>query len=175
MINHNTLRRAVITAEMAIALGAPAVASAQTEANPVRGVPEGVVSLTSEKAIQQEAFTAFAKLHERWNGVVILHAPKKKVPVGARGQTRDYLVVYDSETSQPAYLDIAWAEELGAIDTYAIKGTHAEAVKFDPSKHIADMPTAQSVGLNQKFNFVSDPKDPSKTIQVAPSSVVPHA
>jgi hypothetical protein len=158
MINHNTLRRAVITAEMAIALGAPAVASAQTEANPVRGVPEGVVSLTSEKAIQQEAFTAFAKLHERWNGVVILHAPKKnvaiglsssprsyvfesprsgffpgqtgatvlvrpgieKVPVGARGQTRDYLVVYDSETSQPAYLDIAWAEELGAASASVV-------------------------------------------------------
>jgi hypothetical protein len=186
------LRRYGAAISTAVALGGlslasaearPAIAAANHPANISKGnlpptTPKG--AYTTDHLSLPEVRKAVANLHKRWEGVLVLHAPKKNAYVGftqspsyyvsendglmmlgnkTRVQAicsrpgiekihgRDYAVVYDMETAKWAFLDIKFAEETGALSSYAFKGKKA---------HIEDYPFEQQQIDGPVINDVID-------------------
>lgn len=88
MINHNKLRRTGATLTAMLALGALSAKAVKAETLPDSAhVPEAAAqidrkldehNLTDPAAINAEAYAAFKQIHERWGGLVVVHAPKVK-------------------------------------------------------------------------------------------------
>jgi hypothetical protein len=176
----------------------------------------------SDHLSQQEIAEALKHLDKRWDGVLVLHAPKKNVYVGftespsyyvsenpdlymtgnkslgavicpkpgiEKIHGRDYAISYDTATSNWAFLDIAYAQESGALSYYAFKNTKPQAVPYPLEEQQADMPVINDVvdyGANwiygednrvEKLLSIWLPTniDPDKkNYSLVPSNVIPH-
>jgi len=184
-------------------------------------IPKG--AYTTQYPSQKEVGEALKHLKKRWEGVLVLHAPKKNVYVGftqtpsyyasenaglymtgnkstveavvprpgiERIHGRDYAVVYDTQTSNWAFLDIKYAEESGALSSYAFKGKKAHVVDYPLEEQQADMPVINDVidyGADWTFGADNRPKqllgiylptntDPHRKFHhLVPTATVPHS
>jgi hypothetical protein len=155
-------------------------------------VPEGVKPLKSQEAILKEAAEALSQVHERWNGVLVLHhATKANAGVGfatsptsytsenpdlfifspksddllvipkpgiVKFKNREYAVVIDVDHGGgPAFLDLTFAQEVGALDSYAFKGARPRAQKHTFSSENNDLPyqyTSDHYGPQWRFTKI---------------------
>ncbi|MBX4188794.1 hypothetical protein KW792_01710 [Candidatus Saccharibacteria bacterium] len=236
-MHHERLRRYGATATTIAALGGIGVTAA--EAGPghptsalgaektkmPKSVPDGVKSLASFEAIQRDRNNCLRRMNKRWNGVLVLHAPRKESalvsfatsprsyapeagpfsvmtgkydklinivvpnPAVVECDGRDMAVIYDVENGGNfGFLDIKFAEEVGALDSYAYKGVRPKAQHHTYSSETNDLPIAYSsehyspswkgADGHQVLTSIYLPTnlDPHKKLyKLTPSSVVPHA
>jgi hypothetical protein len=159
----------------------PAGTNAAYAASNVKGdlppaAPKG--AFESDHLSPQEVAAAYEHLKKRWDGVLVLHAPKKNVYVGftespsyyvsenpnlymtgnkstvevicpkpgiEKIHGRDYAVVYDMKTSTWAFLDIKYAQESGALSSYAFKGHKAHVENYPFKEQQIDGPVINGV------------------------------
>lgn len=236
MINER-LRRYGATLSTAAALGGLVTAAADArpstshvsdtpEATHISGneppaVPKGVRS--ADHLSPQEVGETLKKINKRWDGVLVLHAPKKNVFVGftespsyylmenpelymtgnkttvvaicprpaiEKIHGRDYAIAYDTVTSNWAFLDLDYAEESGALSSYAFKGHRPKLIPYPLQEQQADMPVINDIsGYGANWLYGTDNRaekllsiylptniDPNKKqYDLVPSNIMPHS
>jgi len=232
MLNERLIRYGA-TLSTVVALGGVTVASAEAHPSDVGASKTTLVSgdippsipkgaYFSDHLSQQEVAEALKHLNKRWDGVLVLHAPKKNVYVGfaqspsyyvsenpdlymtgnkttvvaicpkpgiEKIRGRDYAIAYDTSTSNWSFLDIAYAQEAGALSSYAFRGVKPQAAAYPLEEQQADMPVISdpidygadwTYGANNKTEkllsvWLPTNSDPGrKKYQLVPSSTTPH-
>ncbi|MGH7156805.1 MAG: hypothetical protein ACREGG_01685 [Candidatus Saccharimonadales bacterium] len=96
-------------------------------------------------------------------------------------EMRTYAVVQDKVNQRWGFLDIGFAEDMGALSTYAFKGTNPKPVRAYNSGPPTDFPVeyewfggvpTKGQPLDVTFHYSGDV---SRSYLLKPSSVVPHA